>query len=183
MALSGESSSLPAKSSGEDAVEELAALAQLHHQVHALGVLAGLAEPHHGAACTLQRRHAPPDLHLPLHVLGVGGATQPLAAGGLAGQRLARGRVLAAARHPELPAPQLRAQPIPLGEALPAGRALVVVAQGRRALPPLGRPALLLAAVAAVGVAVGGQSAALATGMMAAAARLRASILEAAMTE
>ena len=124
-----------------------------------------LAEPHHGAARALQRRHAPQDLHLPPHVLGVGGAAQPLAADGLARQRLARGRVLAAARHPELPAPQLRAQPVPLGEALPAGRALVVVAQGRPAL-------LLAAAAAAVGVAVGGQSAALATGMMAAAARL-----------
>jgi hypothetical protein len=97
----------------EDAIEELAALAELHDEVHPVGVLAGVAEPHHGAP---ELRHAPRDLHLPAHVDGVGArAAQQQAPppDGLARQRLPRGDVLAPPRDAELPAPELRAQPVP----------------------------------------------------------------------
>jgi hypothetical protein len=148
----------------DDAVEELAALAELHDEVHGAGgvLAAGLAEPHHGAAAA--GRHAPHDGHLPLDVRrvrrrcrvlpgccwgrsgSVVGRTGPQAAGGgsarpavppdgLARERLPRGGVPAAARHPELAAPQLPAQHVAarkLGRGGPHHeRPGVVLARGR----------------------------------------------------
>src|SRR5688572_25268113 len=75
----------------EDAVEELAALAELHDEVHAVVVLARLAQAHHPAPARL--RHAPRDLHLAPHVVRVepGAAQeQPLPPDRLARQGLPR---------------------------------------------------------------------------------------------
>ena len=156
---------------GEDAVEELAALAELHDEVDAVGVLAGVAEPHHGVGAGAEGGDAAEDLHLPPHVLGVAAApAPPLPADRLAGQGLPGGRVGAPPRHPELPAPQLRPQPVPLrephrrlhvgrvpedGVLPPAPATATATAAASPVLPPPPRlPLLVLAAVASASAAV-----------------------------
>ena len=101
----------------DDAVEELAALADLHDEVHGVAVLEGLAQAH-DAGVVRQGAH---DGHLPPHVLDVDAAAELALADGLARQHLAGGRVRAPPREPELAAPQLLAELVPPEQLLGAG--------------------------------------------------------------
>uniref|UniRef100_A0A0E0BQM1 Uncharacterized protein n=1 Tax=Oryza glumipatula TaxID=40148 RepID=A0A0E0BQM1_9ORYZ len=94
---------------GDDAVEELAALADLHDEVDGVGVLERLPEPHHVGV----RRQRPHDGHLPPHVLHVHAAPELPLADRLARQPLPRQRVPAPPRHPELPPTQLLPDLVP----------------------------------------------------------------------
>ena len=130
----------------EDAVEELAALAELHDEVHAVVVLARLAQPHHPALAEL--RHAARDLHLPPHVVRVGpgpAQQQALPPDRLARQRLPRGGVLAPPRHAELAAAQLRAEPVPPREVRVDGARVAQDGGVLPALPALPPPLLCVA--------------------------------------
>jgi len=137
----------------EDAVEELATLAELHDEVHTFVVLARLAQAHHPARAGL--RHAPHDLHLAPHVVRVGPDApqeQPLPPERLACQSLPRGGVLAPSRDAELAAPELRAEPIPSREVRVDGAG--VTQDGALLLPALPATALLLPLLACDDVVV-----------------------------
>jgi len=91
---------------GDDAVEQLPSLAELHDEVHGAVVLARLPQGHDAGALG----QVPHDGHLPPHVLHVHGRPQLPLGDGLAGQQLPRAPVHAQVRHPELAAPELPVQ-------------------------------------------------------------------------
>lgn len=103
--------------SGHDAVEELAALAELHDEVHGIVVLVGVPE---GDDVGVGREVAH-DLDLAAHVLDVHRRAQLLLGDGLAGERLAAGAVRAEVGDPELAPPQLPAQLVPLRDVAARG--------------------------------------------------------------
>jgi hypothetical protein len=89
-----------------DAVEELPAGAELHDEVHALGVLEGALELGDvGLAAEVLQ-----DGDLPAHVVDVGAARQLAPGHGLARVLEPRRALRAQVRRPELPAPQLPPQ-------------------------------------------------------------------------
>jgi hypothetical protein len=87
----------------DDAVEQLAAVAELHDQVHGVGVLVGGPQAHERRVVG-QRRH---DGHLPAHVRDVHRRAQAPLGDGLARQSLPRGAVRGEPRDAELAPPQL----------------------------------------------------------------------------
>jgi hypothetical protein len=91
---------------GDDPVEELASLAELHDEVHGVLVLVGGAE----ADDVGVRRHVAHDVHLPAHVLHVHGRAQLALGDGLARVARPRGGLRAQVRDAELAAAQLAAQ-------------------------------------------------------------------------
>ncbi|BAS94457.1 Os05g0467150, partial [Oryza sativa Japonica Group] len=91
---------------GDDAVEQLPSLAQLHDEVHGAVVLARLPQRHDAGA----PGQVPHDGHLPPHVLHVHGRPQLPLRDRLAREELPRAPVHAQVRHPELAAPQLPVQ-------------------------------------------------------------------------
>lgn len=97
---------------GDDAVKELAALADLHDEVDGLGVLVGLPEADE-VGVARQRAH---DLHLPAHVRHIRPAPDLALRDGLARERLAGLGVGAAARDAEFPPAELVPQPVSLQE-------------------------------------------------------------------
>jgi hypothetical protein len=119
---------------GDDAVEELAALADLHDEVHGVRVLERLAQAHHVGV----GRHRPHDGHLPPHVLHVHAAAELALADGLARQQLAGGRVGAPPGHAELAAPQLLADRVPPEKLLGAGVGGEAFTQHGDGAPPVG---------------------------------------------
>lgn len=124
--------------SGHDLVEELAALADLHDEVHGLVVLEHVPQPDHVGVL----RQAAHDLHLAPDVLHVEAAPQPLLRDGLAGERLPRGRVRAAPRHPELAAAELLPQVVP-PEEVSAGLGLLENGDRRAGLGRDGRAGMV----------------------------------------
>jgi hypothetical protein len=111
-----------------EAVEELAAGAELHDEVHRVAVLVHGLEPH-DVGVARQARH---DVDLqpdPAHVVG---GHEPALGDGLAGQRLAGDQVGAGPDHAELAPPQLRAQRVPVLEARHVRRLQQRAAQPRR---------------------------------------------------
>jgi hypothetical protein len=102
---------------GDNAVKKLAALADLHDEVHGVGVLERLSQAY-DVGVLGQRPH---DGHLTPDVLDVDAAAQLPLADGLAREHLARGRVRAPPRHAELAAPQLLAELVTPEQLLGAG--------------------------------------------------------------
>jgi hypothetical protein len=122
-------------SAGDDAVEELAALADLHDEVDGVSVLERLAQAHDVRV----RRHGAHDGHLPAHVLDIDAAPQLALADGLARQQLAGGRVRAPPRYAELAAPQLLAELVSPAQLLGVGGGHQVLSQhGDRGPPAVG---------------------------------------------
>jgi hypothetical protein len=122
-------------SAGGDAVEELAALADLHDEVDGVSVLERLAQVHDVRV----RWHGAHDGYLPAHVLHVNAAAQLALADGLARQQLAGRRVRAPPRYAELAAPQLLAEFVPPAQLLGGGSGSQAISQhGDRGPPDVG---------------------------------------------
>lgn len=96
----------------DDPVEELPALAQLHDEVHRLGVLVGGAHLD-DVGVLRQARH---DRHLAADVLDVDGGAELLLRDRLAGERLARLAVRAEVGDAELTAAELAAEDVLVGD-------------------------------------------------------------------
>ena len=99
----GRGGALGVPSPGDDPVEELPSLAELHDEVDSVVVLARLAERHDAGA----PRQVAHDRHLAADVLDVDGGPQLPLRDALAGQQLPRAAVDAEVRHAELAAPEL----------------------------------------------------------------------------
>ena len=91
---------------GDDPVEELPSLAELHDEVHGVLILVGGAE----ADDVGVRGHVAHDVHLPAHVLHVDGRPQLALGDGLARVARPRGGLRAQVRDAELAAAQLAAE-------------------------------------------------------------------------
>uniref|UniRef100_A0A804LJV8 Uncharacterized protein n=1 Tax=Zea mays TaxID=4577 RepID=A0A804LJV8_MAIZE len=92
----------------DDAVQELAALAELHDEVDGALVPARLPQGHDARALG-QVAH---DGHLPAHVLHVDGRPQLALGDGLAGEQLLGVPIHTQVCHPELPAVELPVQDV-----------------------------------------------------------------------